>query len=110
MARFHDTQAGLVVSLVGGSHVVNHMYFMLLPPITGALATDLDVSVAEVGLAIGLVGGVVTALQLPFGHLSDTRGRWPVLAVSLSFGAVGALLTATAQSYAWLLLAQGVLG
>ncbi|MEF8838936.1 MAG: MFS transporter [Haloarculaceae archaeon] len=110
MARFHDTQAGLVVSLVGGSHVVNHMYFMLLPPITGALATDLDVSVAEVGLAIGLVGGVVTALQLPFGHLSDTRGRWPVLAVSLSFGAVGALLTATAQSYAWLLLAQVVLG
>ena len=110
VSRFTDSQAGLVVALVGGSHVVNHMYFMLLPPVTGALALDLGVSVAQVGLAVGLVGLVVTALQLPFGHLSDTRGRTPVLAVSLSFGALGALLTATAQSYAWLLLAQVVVG
>jgi len=33
-----------------------------------------------------------------------------VLAISLSFGALGALLTATAQSYAWLLVASAVTG
>ena len=110
VARFTDSQTGLVVALVGGSHVVNHMYFMLLPPVTGALALDLGVTVAQVGLAVGLVGLIVTGLQLPFGHLSDTRGRTPVLALSLSFGAVGAILTATAQSFAWLLLAQVVVG
>lgn len=110
MWGFRDSQSALVVSLVGGSHVVNHMYFMLLPPVTGAAAADLGVDAAGIGLAIGLLGFVVTALQLPFGHLSDTKGRDVVLAVSLLFGAVGAALTATAGSYAWLLAAQVVLG
>jgi MFS family permease len=99
-----------VVSLVGGSHVVNHMYFMLLPPVTTVAAADLGVGVARIGLAIGLLGAVVTGLQLPFGHLSDTRGRTPMLALSLGFGAVGAILTATAQSYPWLLASQALLG
>jgi MFS family permease len=107
---FRDSQAALVVGLVGGSHVVNHMYFMLLPPVTTVAAADLGVDAAGIGLAIGLLGLVVTGLQLPFGHLSDTRGRTVVLAISLGFGAVGAALTATADSYAWLLGAQVLLG
>ena len=107
---FEDRQAGLVVGLVGGSHVVNHMYFMLLPPIVPLLERDLGLSVGEVGIAIGLLGLMVTALQLPFGHLSDTKGRTLMLAISLGFGAAGAVLTATAQSYAWLLGAQVILG
>ncbi len=110
VAGFRDSQASLVVSLVGGSHVVNHMYFMLLPPIATLVGPDLGISVGEVGIAIGLLGLVVTGLQLPFGHLSDTRGRTLLLAISLGFGAVGAVLTATAQSYAWLLGAQVVTG
>ncbi len=110
MAWFRDSQASLVVGLVGGSHVVNHMYFMLLPPVTTALASDLDVGAARIGLAIGVLGFVVTALQLPFGHLSDTKGRTLLLALSLGFGAIGAVLTATARSYEMLLLAQVVLG
>jgi MFS family permease len=105
-----DSEGGLVVALVGGSHVVNHMYFMLLPPIAGALAIDTGITGTQVGLAIGLLGLIVTGLQLPLGHLSDTRGRTVVLAISLSFGAAGALLTAAAQSFAWLLLAQVVVG
>lgn len=110
MTGFRDRQAALVVSLVGGSHVVNHMYYMLLPPVTAVAATDLGVGIARIGLAIGLLGAVVTGLQLPFGHLSDTRGRTPMLAISLGFGALGAVLTATAQSYAWLLVSQAILG
>jgi MFS family permease len=107
---FRNAQAGLVVGVVGGSHVVNHMYFMLLPPIVPLLEADLGLSVGQVGIAIGVLGLMVTALQLPFGHLSDTKGRTPMLALSLGFGAIGAVLTATAQSYAWLLLAQVILG
>jgi MFS family permease len=110
VALFDDRQAGLVVGLVGGSHVMNHMYFMLLPPIVPLLGRDLGLSAGQVGIAIGLLGLMVTGLQLPFGHLSDTKGRTPMLAVSLGFGAVGALLTATAQSYAWLLGAQVITG
>ena len=104
------SQSRLVVGLVGGSHLVNHAYFMLLPPIFGPLRAELGLTDAQLGVALGVVGVVVTALQLPLGSLSDSRGRTPVLAVSLTFGALGALLTATAQSYAWLLAASAVTG
>lgn len=110
VAAFGSTQARLVVGLIGGSHVVNHMYFMVLPPITAGLGTDLGLSTGEVGIAIGLVGGLVTLLQLPLGHLSDTKGRTPLLAVSLTFGALGAVLVATAGTYRWLLVGAGVIG
>lgn len=103
-------QSRLVVGLVGGSHLVNHAYFMLLPPIFGPLRAELGLTDAQLGVALGVVGVVVTALQLPFGSLSDSRGRTPVLAISLVFGALGAALTATAQSYAWLLAASVVTG
>ncbi|MBX0294683.1 MFS transporter [Haloarcula nitratireducens] len=105
-----DAQSRLVVGLVGGSHLVNHAYFMLLPPIFGPLRSDLGLTDAQLGVALGTVGVVVTALQLPFGSLSDSRSRTSVLAISLTFGAVGAILTATAQSYAWLLAASVVTG
>ena len=105
-----DSQSRVVVALVGGSHVVNHSYFMLLPPIFGPLRTDLGLTDAQLGIALGAVGVAVSALQLPLGSISDRRGRTPVLAVSLTFGAIGALLTATAQSYAWLLVASVVTG
>jgi MFS family permease len=83
---------------------------MLLPPIFGPLGRELSLSDSQLGLALGTLGFVVTALQLPFGHLSDSHSRSLVLGISLSFGAVGALLTALAQSFFGLLAAQVVLG
>lgn len=99
-----------MVGLVGGSHFVHHMYFMLLPPVFVALRGEFGVGDPQLGLALGLLGFVVTALQLPFGHLSDAYSRTLVLGISLAFGALGAALTATAQDYTWLLAAQVVLG
>ena len=111
MSRFgFSSEGGRVVGLIGGSHFVNHMYFMLLPPVFGPLQSDLNVGLPEVGLAASLVGAIIVALQLPFGYLSDTRGRTPVLGFSLALGAVGAGLIATAQSYAWLLGGALVMG
>ncbi|WP_284007774.1 MFS transporter [Haloarcula pelagica] len=104
------SQSRLVVGLVGGSHVVNHAYFMLLPPVFGPLQAELGLTDPQLGVALGLVGVVVTALQLPLGSVSDSRGRTPVLALSLFVGAAGAALTATAGSYAQLLLASVVVG
>ncbi|MFB6073532.1 MAG: MFS transporter [Haloarculaceae archaeon] len=105
-----DSDASLVIALIGGSHFVNHTYFMLLPPIFGPLQSELGLTDPQLGLALGTVGLVVTALQLPFGHLSDTYGRTPVLAISLTFGALGAALIATASSFAWLLAGAVVTG
>ncbi|MFB6308384.1 MAG: MFS transporter [Haloarculaceae archaeon] len=110
MARIEQSQSALVVALIAGSHFVNHAYFMLLPPLYAPLQTELGLSDPQLGVALGTLGFVITGLQLPFGHLSDSRSRTLVLAISLSFGALGAVLTATAQNYPWLLAAQVVLG
>lgn len=109
MSRSLDTEA-LVVALVGGSHLVNHAYLILLPPAFPLLAVSFDVSTVQLGLAVGLLGAVVTALQLPFGYLSDGYSRTAVLAVSLTLGPIGAGMAAVAPSFEWLLAAQIVMG
>lgn len=100
----------LVVGLVAGSHFVNHAYMMLLPALLPAIESDLQVTTAAIGLAIGVQGAVVTGLQLPFGQVSDRRSRELVLGVSLVGGAVGVTLTALAADYRLLLLAQAITG
>ncbi|RDZ65001.1 MFS transporter [Haloferax sp. Atlit-12N] len=105
-----ETQERRVVGLVAGSHVVNHAYLVALAPVIGLVADDFGVSIAAVGLAIGVQGGVVTLLQLPFGYLSDARSRTLVLAISLVAGAAGIVATALAPSYLWLLASQTLLG
>ncbi|WP_276274370.1 MFS transporter [Haladaptatus sp. QDMS2] len=103
-------ESSLVVSLVGGSHFVNHMYLMLLPPAFALLGPVFSVSTAQLGLAVGVLGAVVTLLQLPYGYLSDAHSRTLVLSLSLGFGALGAFLAAIAPTYEWLLVSQVVLG
>jgi predicted MFS family arabinose efflux permease len=105
-----DSTATRVVGIVGGSHFVQHSYFMLLPPIYGPLRADLGLTDPEFGLALGTLGLVVSLLQLPYGHLSDARSRSLVLAMSLGGGAVGAALVALAVDFRTLLLAQVVVG
>jgi len=107
--RFASTSTR-VVALVGGSHFVHHTYFMLLPPIFLPLRTDLGLTDPQLGLALGTLGLVVTALQLPYGHLSDTYSRTLVLAMSFVFGATGAVLTAIAWDFQSLVFAQVILG
>lgn len=105
-----DAQGRRVVGLVAGSHFVNHAYLVLLAPLVSVLAARFDVSIAAVGLAIGVQNAVVLALQLPFGYVSDAYSRTLVLGISLGVGTLGAALTALAPSYAWLLVAQAVVG
>jgi predicted MFS family arabinose efflux permease len=103
-------QGRRVVALVSGSHFVNHAYLVVLAPLVSVLAGQFDVSIAAIGLAIGVQNAVVLLLQLPFGYLSDTLSRTLVLAVSLVVGTAGVVATALAPSYEFLLLAQVLLG
>jgi predicted MFS family arabinose efflux permease len=105
-----DAQERRVVGLVAGSHFVNHAYIVMLAPLVTVLAARFDVSIAAIGLAIGVQNAVVLALQLPFGYLSDAHSRTLVLTISLVCGTLGAALTAVSPSYWWLLGAQVVLG
>lgn len=100
----------LVVGLVSGSHVVNHMYLVLFPPILGLLAVDFNVTLTELGLAIGVQAFVNTAMQLPYGHLADTRDRTVALGLCLGIGSFGVLVIAAAPTFSWVVIGQALLG
>ena len=103
-------ETALVVGLVSGSHVVNHLYLVLFPPILATLAADFDVGIGALGVAMGVQALVNTALQLPYGYLSDAYDRVLTLALCLGLGALGAGILAVAPSYEVLLVGQAVLG
>lgn len=105
-----DAQDRQVVALVSGSHFVNHAYIVMVAPLVTVLAARFDVSIAAIGLAIGVQNAVILALQLPMGYVSDAYSRTLVLGISLVVGTAGAALTALSTSYAWLLVAQAILG
>lgn len=103
-------ETALVVGLVSGSHVVNHTYLVLFPPILGVLAAEFDVSLAMLGVAMGVQAFVNTAFQLPYGHLADTRDRTLALGLCLGLGAAGVFVVAAAPTFAWVLAGQALLG
>ena len=103
-------ETAVVVGLVSGSHVINHLYLVLFPPILATLAADFDVGLAALGVAIGLQAFVNTALQLPYGYLSDNYDRTLTMGLCLGIGALGAAILAVAPTFEWLLLGQAVLG
>ena len=102
--------APFVIGLVAGSHVVNHAYLLLFAPAFALLREEFGVSLAAVGLALGVVNVVVTAGQLPLGYVSDAYSHTAVLVGSLAFGTLGCLLAAVAPTYEWLLAAAAVMG
>ncbi|QLG50903.1 MFS transporter [Natrinema halophilum] len=103
-------QTALVVGLISGSQFANHAFLVLLPPILPLLSSDLDVSIAILGVALGAQALVNTAFQLPFGYLGDHYDRTIALGLSSVLGAVGAIVTALATSFPVLLVGQIVLG
>jgi MFS family permease len=103
-------ETSLVVGLVSGSQFVNHMYLVILPPILGILAEEYQVTLAALGIALGVQGATNTASQLPFGHLADNYDRTVALAASSVLGAVGVGIVALAPTFEWLVLGQAVVG
>lgn len=99
-----------VVGVVGGSHFVNHMYLILLPPIFDLLVVEFDASLAALGFAVGVMSISATAFQLPFGYVSDHYSRTLALGAGLFIAAAGVLVLAAAPSYEWILASQALLG
>jgi MFS family permease len=100
----------VVVAAISGSQFLNHAYLVLLPPVLTVLATDFDVTLATLGIVLGVQGLTNTLFQLPFGHLADSYDRTLALAISSIVGAVGVLVVAAAPSFAWLIVGQAVIG
>jgi len=103
-------ESALVVALVSGSHFINHMYLVILPPILTVLTGSFAVGLGALGVAMGVQSLVNTACLLPYGYLSDTRSRTLVLAACLGLGTLGVATVAAAPSFAWLVVGQAVIG
>lgn len=108
--RSFSPEGRRVVGVVVGSHFLNHMFLVLLPPIFGILVTEFDASLAELGFAVTVMGLVSTVLQIPFGNLSDNYSRTLTLFIGLVSASAGALVVGTAQDFIGLLAGQALIG
>ncbi|WP_254274569.1 MFS transporter [Haloarcula marina] len=103
-------EVAIVVGLISGSQFVNHMYLVLLPPILTILSDEFEVSLALLGIALGVQALTNTVFQLPFGYLADHYDRTIALAVSSFLGAIGVLVVAISPSFGWLVVGQAIIG
>lgn len=103
-------ETAAVVGLISGSQFVNHAYLVLFPPILGVLAAEFEVSLAMLGVALGVQGAANTLFQLPFGWLADARDRTVAFALSSVVGALGVLVIAVAPDFPTLVLGQALIG
>lgn len=103
-------QTKVVVGVVSGSHFVNHLFIVLLPPILGLLATDFDVTLATLGLALGVQGAVNMVSQVPFGYLSDNYSRVLTLFAGLLLCSLGTFVIAAAPAIEWVFVGQALIG
>lgn len=105
-----NRQSIVVIGIVSGSHAIHHLYLVLLPPILATLAAEFEVSLTQLGLAIGLQAFVNMTLQLPYGYLADNYDRALALGACLCLGAIGTGTVAVAPTFEWLLVGQAILG
>lgn len=112
LQRFENVprETALVVGLISGSHVVNHMYLVLVPPVLTVLARDFGVGLAALGVAMGVQALTNTLLQLPYGYLADNYDRTLTLALCLGLSALGTGMLAVAPTFEWFLVGLAVLG
>ncbi len=81
------------------------MVFVALP----TMAADFGVTLRLAGWILIAPSLTISALLLPFGRLADLVGRRRIHLTGLALFGVGAILTATAPTFAWLLVARVIM-
>ncbi|MGD9615188.1 MAG: MFS transporter [Alphaproteobacteria bacterium] len=86
-----------VNALIGCGHFLSHYYQLCLPPLFIAWQREFDVSFAQLGLAVALMGGVSAVAQAPVGFLVDRYGarRFLIAGTALMTLSIAAMGLAT---------------
>jgi len=98
------------VGVVGVAHATSHFFHLLLPPLFPAFIEVFGLSYSQLGLLMSVffvVSGVGQALA---GFLVDRVGARPVLQGALACFVAAALVVASAQGYASLVVAAVLMG
>lgn len=104
MLGYGRSDATVVVGVVSVAHFLSHVFLLAYPPLFPLLATEFDVSTAQLGLLVTAIYVPQLLLQLPLGEVVDRVGaKWVLVSglavTSLSIGGSG-----LSTSY-WMLLA-----
>ena len=99
-----------VISLVGGAHLMSHIYQLALPPLFPLLARDFEVSYTALGLLVSVFSVAAVIGQVPMGFVVDRIGGGKVLIAGLFVQASAIAAIAAVPSYWALLLVVAVAG
>jgi MFS family permease len=98
------------IGLVGVAHGTSHFFHLLLPPLFPALIAEFGLSYSALGLLVTVFFVVSGVGQAVAGFVVDRIGARPVLYAALACFVAAALLAASAQGWATLLLAAALAG
>jgi MFS transporter, FSR family, fosmidomycin resistance protein len=99
-----------VIGLVGLAHGTSHFFHMLLPPLFPVFIRDFGLSWSQLGLLVTTFFVISGIGQATAGFVVDRIGARPVLLSALGFFVAAALVAASAQGYAGLMLAAVLAG
>jgi MFS family permease len=98
------------IGFVSAAHFVAHFHMLVLPPLFPFLKQHFGIGFVELGLALTIGSLASVAAQMPMGYLVDRMGSRRLLISGLCLGGFAIASIGLVDSYAWLLIAAGLIG
>ncbi len=98
------------LTIISSSHGINHMLQLILPTMLPSLIADFQISLYTAGLLVSSFALPYALLQIPFGYLTDRKGRKKILVIGLFLYSFATLLGGLSQNSIQLGITQFLAG